>query len=159
MTLVILWLLPVISTLISTTLIISSTVCQHLLDALAPNNEMSRQLLDRLPWNLVDSCFQQDELRILWWMLTFHPANLVTSVSHLWSVMWTWPVVLQEQPSPIHHCAGEPSGLLANSPVGDWWLHSTGCWQVSMAAAEALNHPSNHSFPHCMDLWRAPHPK
>lgn len=88
--------------------------------------------------------------------LTFHLADLAPSGSHLWSMMWTWPllcpVVLQEQPPPIHHRAGEPRGLLASSAAGDWWLHPAGCWQVSMAATEALNPPSNHSLRHCMNF-------
>lgn len=29
------------------------------------------------------------------------------------------PSFLQEQPSPVHHGAGEPSGLLAGSAAGD----------------------------------------
>lgn len=51
------------------------------------------------------------------------------------TVALTWPLfcplVLQDQPSSIHHSPGEPSGLLASTAARDWWFHSAGCWQVS----------------------------
>lgn len=117
MTLVILWPLPMISTLIS------STVCQHLLVGLAPNCEMfwlmcglsryltmypndsgcfscsatMRMVFREIGWITVEFVTEihvshRMNCDYFGCMLTFHPANLVTSVSHLWSVMWTRPV-------------------------------------------------------------------
>lgn len=46
---------------------------------------------------------------------------MVITVVHLACNIWQHSVrvVLQEQPSPVHHCAGEPRGLLAHFASGD----------------------------------------
>ena len=87
-------------------------------------------------------------------LFTWH--NLVTSVTYRpgtldLSVVWIWsllcPVVLQEQPSPVHHGPGEPSGLLASAAAGDGWFHSAGRWQVSHnrgLESPIPNHSSHH---------------